>query len=163
MIVWRWKHDSEGRNCIILCSLPQQTNSVMHRLYRLYIQLGTLTEHVAMRTFTFIDLTPSKQLQCPRPTSSVHTPVRWWRSLSLRWGCRRRVGSRSAACWSRGPGSWSGPWSSRAWSAVDWASPTPCCTRSLCTCMERERGNLQNVLLVFQIIHLLEEEGGPSS
>lgn len=70
--------------------------------------------------------------------SSSRTPVRWRRSWSLRWGCRRRVCSRCAACWSRAQGSRSGPWWSTAWNAGGWASPTPCCTRSLCTCMKRE-------------------------
>lgn len=76
-------------------------------------------------------------LQCPhfnQPTSSSRTPVRWWRSLSRRWGCRRTDGSRCAAYWSRGWDSWWGLWSPRAWNGVNWASLTPCYTHSLCTC-----------------------------
>lgn len=84
-------------------------------------------------------------LQCPhfnQPTSSSRTPVRWWRSLSRRWGCRRTDDSRCAAYWSRGWDSWWGLWSPRAWNGVNWASLTPCYTHSLCTCTGRRKALL---------------------
>lgn len=89
------------------------------------------------------------------PTSSSHTPVKWWRSLSPRWGRRRRADSRCAACWSRGPDSWWDPWSSRAWSGVDWASLIPCYTHSLCTCTERRKHLLSRCSFQCQMLHFV--------
>lgn len=80
-----------------------------------------------------------------QPTSSSRTPVRWWRSLSRRWGCRRTDDSRYAACWSRGWDSWWGLWSPRVWNGVNWAFLTPCCTHSLCTCTGRRKASVFQV------------------
>lgn len=90
-------------------------------------------------TTSSVSLCLSPLLWAHAPTSSSRTPERWWRSWSRRGGRRRRVDSRYAACWSRGPGSRWGPWSPRAWGGVDWASPIPCCTRNLCTWMSTKK------------------------
>lgn len=90
-------------------------------------------------TVTMSDMIACNNVINSHPTSSSRTPAPWWRSLSLRGGRRRRADSRCAACWSRGPELWWGPWSPGAWSVVDWASLIPCYTHNLCTCVERRQ------------------------